>query len=525
MTGDQPPHDLAAERSVLGACMLDQGAVAAVAEVLASRDFYQPIHETIWDAILAIHGQGIRPDPVTVADELTRRGSLERVGGPAYLHTLMQAPPTTANVEHYAGIVRHRAVLRRLAAAGLRIVQSAQAPDGGDLTEIVAAAMAEMSTIGQAPRTSTLHEYMIDGASFVLDAPETIPVLWGQGEDVLWAKGEALMIAGGNGVGKTTIAAQLVRARLGLQRFVIGFPVAPTEQRVLYLAMDRPDQCRRAMGRLFKPGDRDVLAERLTVWKGPPPLDLAKNTDVMLEMCQDAKADTVIVDSLKDAAIGLSEDEVGAGYNRARQKCLAADVEVMELHHNVKRGPNGAAPTSISDVYGSAWLTSGAGSVIGLHGEPGDMVVQLRHLKQPMADVGPLTLVHDHATGVTQVERGVDLLDLVRRLGSITAQAGAGATYQTDKPTPNQVEKIRRKLDRLTNDGFLTKSVTLPGKPTLYVVSGGHGGHARGHAPLIEVPGHAGHAGVTREDKTAGHGGHAKGHGGHGQGGHAFTPP
>jgi replicative DNA helicase len=96
------------------------------------------------------------------------------------------------------------------------------------------------------------------------------------------------------------------------------------------------------------------------VWQGPPPADLAKYTGLLLDMCRKAAADTVVVDSLKDAAIGLNDDEVGAGWNRARQTAIAAGVEVVELHHQRKSaGGARASHPGIDDVYGSTWLTSG----------------------------------------------------------------------------------------------------------------------------------------------------------------------
>jgi hypothetical protein len=82
--------------------------------------------------------------------------------------------------------------------------------------------------------------HMVDGAPFVLDAPTTVPCIWGRGDEVIWAGGESLTIAGPPGVGKTTLSGQLVRARLGLLGTLLGYPVEPTSGRVLYLAMDRP---------------------------------------------------------------------------------------------------------------------------------------------------------------------------------------------------------------------------------------------------------------------------------------------
>jgi replicative DNA helicase len=142
--GRTPPQDLAAEQSVLGGMLLSKDAVADVIEVLRGNDFYRPAHETIYEAILDLYGRGEPADAVTVSAELTKRGELGQIGGPAYLHTLISSVPTAANAGYYARIVRERAVLRRLVTAGTRIVQLGYATDGGDVDEIVNAAQAEV---------------------------------------------------------------------------------------------------------------------------------------------------------------------------------------------------------------------------------------------------------------------------------------------------------------------------------------------------------------------------------------------
>jgi AAA domain len=244
----------------------------------------------------------------------------------------------------------------------------------------------------------------VDGASFLLNQPDTVPCIWGTGSDVLWAEGEPLMLCGLADVGKTTIAGQVLRARLGIgDGLVLGLPVTPDTRAILYLAMDRPQQIRRALGRIFGPADHDVLRERLIVRPGPPPEDLAVNTDLLAQLASDHGAGTVFLDSLKDAALGLSEDGPAAAYNRARQAAIAAGVDLLEMHHMVKRGAAGGKPKTLADVYGSTWLTAGAGSVIVLNGDPGDAVVELRHLKQPAAEVGPWSVLHDPITGLSSI--------------------------------------------------------------------------------------------------------------------------
>lgn len=323
----------------------------------------------------------------------------------------------------------------------------------------------------QTSRRDAIAARFVSGATFVLDTPDGVLSVWGEGEQVLWARGEALLLVGPPGVGKTTLGGQLLRARLGAEDTMLGWPVAPTVSRVLYLAMDRPPQIARSMRRVFRESDRDLLDERLLVWRGPPEVDMAKDTALLTEMAIAADADTVVIDSIKDAAIKLSDDEVGAGLNQAFQRALVAGVEVLGLHHQTKRSGSGTGkPDTLADVYGSAWITAGAGSVVLLWGNPGDLVVDLRHLKQPAEEVGPLKLLHDHTTGRSEVFEEVDLLTVARDNSAhgLAARAAACALFTVAEPTENQVEKARRRLRSLADKGLLIAKTTPtggPGKP------------------------------------------------------------
>ncbi|WP_433577333.1 replicative DNA helicase [Nocardia brasiliensis] len=143
--GRQPPHDMAAEQSVLGGMLLSKDAIADVIEVMRPGDFYRPAHQAVYDTILDLYGRGEPADPVTVAAGLDRRGELKRIGGPPYLVTLTQTVPTAANASFYAEIVAEKAILRRLVEAGTRIVQYGYAgADGQDIAEVVDRAQAEV---------------------------------------------------------------------------------------------------------------------------------------------------------------------------------------------------------------------------------------------------------------------------------------------------------------------------------------------------------------------------------------------
>ena len=295
-----------------------------------------------------------------------------------------------------------------------------------------------------------------DGGEFILDIPDHIPALWGQGNEVLWAEGESLMVAGGLGLGKTTLAGLLIRSQLSpIPGEVLGLPVAGRRGTILYLAMDRPAQIARSLHRQFNEHHRKVLSERLKVWKGPPPADVAEHPELLAKLAAAAGADTVYLDSVKDAALGLSDDEVGACYNRARQLLLAEGKELAELHHVVKHGSgNKGAPTSVIDVYGSAWITNGTGSIILLTGKPGDPIVGFQHLRSPADEVGPFTLLHDQGSGLLSVHDHVDLVALVRAVApeGLTARAAAVAMFEKSNPTRAEVEKARRRLDKLVGE-------------------------------------------------------------------------
>ncbi len=171
--GDRtPPQDMAAEQSVLGAMLISKDAIAEVAEVLRGVDYYRPSHETIHDAVIDLFGRGEPVDMVTVANELQRKGELQRAGGAPYLHTLAANVPIAANAGWYAEIVREKAVLRRLVDAGTKIVQIGYAGEG-DVDDIVDRAQAEVYQVAER-RSSEDYAPLSDIMEGVLDEIEAI---------------------------------------------------------------------------------------------------------------------------------------------------------------------------------------------------------------------------------------------------------------------------------------------------------------------------------------------------------------
>ncbi len=136
------PHNLDAEESLVGAMLLSRDAIATAVEACAADDFYKPAHAHIFRAVSDLYARGEPVDAVTVADELSRAGLLELIGGPATLVTLAAETPSVANAGRYARIVEEHALLRRLIGAATEIAEI-----GYDVPEDVAGALDRAETL------------------------------------------------------------------------------------------------------------------------------------------------------------------------------------------------------------------------------------------------------------------------------------------------------------------------------------------------------------------------------------------
>ncbi|MFH1162029.1 MAG: replicative DNA helicase [Candidatus Jorgensenbacteria bacterium] len=120
-----PPQDLDAERSVLGALMLDRTAIIKVADTLTASDFYHPGHQQIYESIVELFERGEPIDLLTVSTNLKGRKLVNEVGGMDYLSELVSNVPTSAHVEHYAQLVKETRVRRDLIEASSDINEQA----------------------------------------------------------------------------------------------------------------------------------------------------------------------------------------------------------------------------------------------------------------------------------------------------------------------------------------------------------------------------------------------------------------
>jgi replicative DNA helicase len=127
------PHSLDAEKSVLGAILIHNEAFNHAAEFLDAQDFFRDAHRRIFNSMVTLSERNDAIDFITVKEELSRSGQLDEVGGPAYIASLADGVPRSANVEYYARIVKEKSTLRSLIHSANKILAEAydaeQEPD------------------------------------------------------------------------------------------------------------------------------------------------------------------------------------------------------------------------------------------------------------------------------------------------------------------------------------------------------------------------------------------------------------
>jgi replicative DNA helicase len=127
------PHSLDAEKSVLGAILIHNEAFNHAAELIDAPDFFRDAHRRIFNSMVTLNERNDAIDFITLKEELARTGQLDEVGGPAYIASLADGVPRSANVEYYARIVKEKSTLRSLIASANKILAEAyvaeQEPD------------------------------------------------------------------------------------------------------------------------------------------------------------------------------------------------------------------------------------------------------------------------------------------------------------------------------------------------------------------------------------------------------------
>lgn len=206
------PHDLEAEKAVLGGMLLSGGAIEdTLTTGLQAAHYFRPAHQMIHEIILDLHRQSKPIDAVTIADELRRRKLIAKIGGAPYLHTLMTAVPAAVNAAYYARIVIEHAARRKLIEIGYRAVQIGESADlefGSARDRLVQ----ELSEVGGWRDGQSSRRLILTSAA---DIPPR-PVQWGWESRLPVA--HVSLIPGREGIGKSLLliwmTAQITRGTL-----------------------------------------------------------------------------------------------------------------------------------------------------------------------------------------------------------------------------------------------------------------------------------------------------------------------
>ncbi len=175
-----PPHSRESEESVIGAVLLSEEAVNEVMDRINPEDFYIPAHQSIFEAMRELFNTNQAIDVVTVAEELRRKGELEKIGGVQYLTRLVDIVPSTSNVAYYAGVVEEHAKRRELIRAGASITDYAFTIDD-DITAVLD--RSEQAVLGVAERRAS--QTLIEVGPMLTDILEQIEIMEQQGSDIV----------------------------------------------------------------------------------------------------------------------------------------------------------------------------------------------------------------------------------------------------------------------------------------------------------------------------------------------------
>ncbi len=311
-----PPHDLAAEVAVLGACLQEHEALITVAEILKPEHFFKEAHRRIFAACLSLLQRGEAVDLITLSNALHHQGALDQVGGAAYLTSLVDAVPTAANVRYHAKIVKEKALLREIIRQAQVILESAYQDGYTAIQEFLTFAR-EFTTptvaqvAGPTVRIEPLRAFLEREVVVLPDliapgilGPETLALLHGLPK-----------------IGKSLFALQMGLCLAGMApaegppffldpRFPIGSP-----ERVLYVNLEIPEhKLQERLRKMLEEAKGYGLDVELALdnfvpvtAKGLLRLDQPAGLSLLRRWAEEAKATVLILDPL-GAAHGLEEN-------------------------------------------------------------------------------------------------------------------------------------------------------------------------------------------------------------------------
>lgn len=228
-----PPHDAEAEKSVLGAALIDNSAINLVLEFLQPAHFYLPENQLVFSAMLSLYEKQLPIDVVTVQSELKKDGALKKVGGASYLSDLINTVPTSAYIQHYGHIVKNNYAKRRLIEVSSRTVQRAF-EERGDIKTLLDAVEVEIFALSQ----EHMHRDFVELKEVLAESFERLEAFVKSGGKIRgiptgftdldnklagFADSNLIVLAARPGIGKTTLALNMALSLAIREKLPVGF--------------------------------------------------------------------------------------------------------------------------------------------------------------------------------------------------------------------------------------------------------------------------------------------------------------
>lgn len=364
------PHNLEAERSVLGAILIDNDTYHVAAAILDGRAFFRDAHRCIFERMADLWRRAEPIDLVSVKVELERSGDLEDVGGPAYIGSLVDGVPRSINVEYYAKTVRDMATRRQLLKVSATLDAGARSDDDlAGLVERVSAAATE--AVGGSSHGAQAEWRLIDDAQ-LLNEPDPEPLIDG----VLFRRGLTIIYSP-PGTGKTTLAA-LLAVSIATKRPLFGHQVRH-QGSVCYIGPDDPAGWKPRLITAKQEYGLD-LADSIGVFLFPEPFDLLDDAKVtaliafLVAQPWPAPLEAVIVDTFAAVTPGANEnaaEDLTRAMVNAKRLSDGVQAAVIICHHTNAAG---------SRERGHSAMRGAADTMLAL--VPSDDIVRLECNKQ-----------------------------------------------------------------------------------------------------------------------------------------------
>lgn len=240
-----PPQNLEAEQSVLGGIMVDPNALDRVIDIVNENDFYKAAHRKIFLAILGLRQRNQPVDLLTVTSWLRDSGDLESIGGPAYIATVIDQTPSSANITYYSEIVKEKSTLRRLIDTCGDVVEKAYSQGFEDMEKFLNETEAGIFQISERAKTVGL----IPASQLIRQSLDRIEYLYNQKSNITgvpsgfpdvdkftsgFQPGDLVILAARPSMGKTAFALNIAQnVTLREKKSVALFTLEMSQEQVM----------------------------------------------------------------------------------------------------------------------------------------------------------------------------------------------------------------------------------------------------------------------------------------------------